>query len=153
MKIVITDCDHDSLAEERAVADAAGAELVLAPSGAADDVVAAAAGADALVVQYARIDAGVLDALPTVRAVGRYGVGVDTVDVAACTARGVAVCNVPDYGTESVSDHAIALALAAARRIAWMDRGVRDGSGGLRPVRPLHQLGGRVFGVVGLGLI
>ncbi|WP_432519194.1 C-terminal binding protein [Kineococcus sp. SYSU DK006] len=153
MKIVITDCDHDSLAEEQAVADAAGAELVLSPSGAAEDVVAAAAGADGLVVQYARIDADLLDALPTVRAVGRYGVGVDTVDVAACTARGVAVCNVPDYGTESVSDHAIALALAAARRIAWMDRGVREGSGGLAPVRPLHQFGGRVFGVVGLGLI
>ncbi|WP_432487707.1 C-terminal binding protein [Kineococcus sp. SYSU DK018] len=153
MKIVVTDCDHDSLAEERAVADAAGAELVVAPSGSADDVVATAAGADALVVQYARIDAALLDALPTVRAVGRYGVGVDTVDVAACTARGVAVCNVPDYGTESVSDHAIALALTAARRIAWMDRGVRDGTGGLAPVRPLHQVGGRVFGVVGLGLI
>ena len=153
MKIVITDCDHDSLAEEQAVADAVGAELVLAPSAAARDVIATAADADALVVQYARVDAGLLDALPRVRAVGRYGVGVDTVDVDACTARGVAVCNVPDYGTESVSDHAIALALAAARRIAWMDRGVRTGTGGLAPVRPLHQFGGRVFGVVGLGLI
>ena len=153
MKIVITDCDHDSLAEERGVADAAGAELVLAASASAADVLAAAAGADGLVVQYARIDAALLDALPTVRAVGRYGVGVDTVDVDACTARGVAVCNVPDYGTESVSDHAIALALAAARRIPWMDRGVRDGTGGLAPVRPVHQIAGRVFGVVGLGLI
>ena len=153
MKIVITDCDHDSLAEERAVADAAGAELLLAPSAAAADVVAAATGADALVVQYARVDADLLDALPTVRAVGRYGVGVDTVDVDACTARGVAVCNVPDYGTESVSDHAVALALAAARRIAWMDRRVRAGAAELAPLRPVHQFGGRVFGVVGLGLI
>ncbi|WP_432494246.1 C-terminal binding protein [Kineococcus auxinigenes] len=153
MRIVITDCDHDSLAVEQRVADEAGAELVLAPPGGREQLVAAAAGADGLVVQYARVDAALLDALPGVRAVGRYGVGVDTVDVAACTERGVAVCNVPDYGTESVSDHAIALALAAARRIAWMDRGVRAGTAGLDAVRPVHQVGGRVFGVVGLGLI
>ncbi|WP_369053485.1 C-terminal binding protein [Kineococcus terrestris] len=153
MRIVITDIDQDSVEPEREVAAAAGAELVVARASSPAELAEQAAGADGLVVQYARIDAALLDALPTVRAVGRYGVGVDTVDVEACTARGVAVCNVPDYGTEAVSDHAIALALAAARRIPWMDRGVRAGTGGLEAVRPLHGFGGRVFGVLGLGLI
>jgi len=153
MKIVITECDHDSFAVEHAVTDPAGVELVLAASRTAAEVVANAAGADGILVQYASITAEVMDALPGLRAIGRYGVGVDSVDVDAATARGIAVCNVPDYGTESVSDHAIGLTLAAARGIPRLDRGLRAGSFDLAAVRPLYQTRARVFGVVGLGLI
>src|SRR6185369_17894230 len=105
-KIVVVDCDHESLRTERALAAQRGIELDLAQCRTEDDVIAAAAGADAILVQYAPITARVLDNLPALKAIGRYGVGVDTVDVAAATAHGVAVCNVPDYGTEDVSDHA-----------------------------------------------
>jgi len=153
MKIVITECDHDSFAPEHEVTDPAGAELVLTQSRTAAELVAGAAGADAILVQYAQITAEVMDALPGLRAIGRYGVGVDSVDVDAATARGIAVCNVPDYGTESVSDHAIALALAAARGIPRLDRGLRAGSFDLAAVRPLYQTRGRVFGVIGMGRI
>ena len=153
MRIVITECDHDSFAAEHLVTDLAGAELVLAQSFTAADLVANAADADAILVQYAQITAEIMDALPRLRAIGRYGVGVDSIDVAAATARGIAVCNVPDYGTESVSDHAIGMALAAARGIPRLDRGIRAGSFDLAAVRPLFQTRGRVFGVIGLGLI
>lgn len=153
MKIVITECDHDSFVTEHAVTDPAGVELVLAQSRTAAEVVANAAGADGILVQYASITAEIMDALPDLRVIGRYGVGVDSVDVAAATARGIAVCNVPDYGTESVSDHAIGLTLAAARGIPRLDRGLRAGSFDLAAVRPLYQTRGRVFGVVGMGLI
>ena len=153
MRIVITECDHDSFAAEHLVTDPAGAELVLAQSFTAADLVANAADADAILVQYAQITAEIMDALPRLRAIGRYGVGVDSVDIAAATARGIAVCNVPDYGTESVSDHAIGLTLAAARGIPRLDRGIRAGSFDLAAVRPLFQTRARVFGVIGLGLI
>lgn len=153
MKIVITECDHDSFDLELGAAAVGGAELVVAQSRTAEELVANAAGADGIVVQYASITAEVMDALPGLRVIGRYGVGVDSVDVAAATERGIAVCNVPDYGTESVSDHAIGLALTAARGIARLDRGVRAGSFDLVAVRPLFQISGRVFGVVGMGLI
>ncbi len=153
MRVVITECDHDSFAAEHEVTDPAGVELVLTQSFTPQDLVANAAGADAILVQYASITAEVMDALPRLRAIGRYGVGVDSVDVAAATARGIAVCNVPDYGTESVSDHAIAMALAVARGIPRLDRGVPAGSFDLAAVRPLYQTRGRVFGVVGMGLI
>lgn len=153
MRIVITECDHDSFTPEHEVTDSVGAELVLAQSRTAVDLIANAAGADGILVQYAAITTEVMDALPDLRVIGRYGVGVDSVDVAAATARGIAVCNVPDYGTEAVSDHAIALALAAARGIPRLDRGVRAGSFDLVAVRPLYQTRGRVFGVVGMGLI
>lgn len=153
MKIVITECDHDTFDAEHAVAAAAGAELVLTQSRSADELIANAFEADAVVVQYANITADVMDRLPQLRAIGRYGVGVDSVDLEAATARGIAVCNVPDYGTEAVSDHAIGLALAVARGIPRLDRGVRAGSVDLAAVRPLYEIRGRVFGVVGAGLI
>ena len=153
IRVVITDCDHDSIAIEQELAHSAGVELELAQSSTEDDVIAAAAGADGIVVQYAPITDRVLAALPRLKAIGRYGVGVDTLDVDAATARGVAVCNVPDYGTEDVSDHAIALAVSLARGIARLDRGVRRGEHSLLPVQPLHRMSTRVFGVVGLGLI
>lgn len=152
-RIVITDCDHESTAIERAAAANHGVELILAQCRTEDEVISAAAGADAIVVQYAPITARVLDALPALKAVGRYGVGVDTVDVPAATARGVAVCNVPDYGTEDVSDHAVALALTLARGTARLDRRIRRGEHDIGPVQPLHRISTRTFGVVGLGLI
>lgn len=152
-KIIITDCDHDSIAVEQALATERGIELVLAQCRTEDEVIAAAAGADAIVVQYAPITDRVLTALPNLKAIGRYGVGVDTVDVEAATAHGVAVCNVPDYGTEDVSDHAIALALAVSRGLIQLDRGIRRGNHVLAPAQPLHRFITRTFGVVGLGLI
>ncbi|MFH5821064.1 C-terminal binding protein [Georgenia sp. AZ-5] len=153
MKIVITDLDHASADVEREVAATAGAELVLTQGTDPAEVVANAAGADGLLVQYAAITAEVLDALPSVRAVGRYGVGVETVDVDAATARGVAVCNVPDYGTEAVSDHAVALALTVGRGIGTLDRNLRAGVTDLTPALPVHQFAGRIFGVLGYGAI
>lgn len=153
MKIVITDLDQDRTTEEEAVAEAAGVELVLQQARTEDEVIAAAQGADGLLVQYAPITDRVLEALPTVRAIGRYGVGVDTIDLAAATARGVAVSNVPDYGTEDVSDHAVALAVTLSRGIVELDRNLREGTYSLAPVKPLHRLSTRTFGVIGLGRI
>ncbi|MFJ2621189.1 C-terminal binding protein [Glutamicibacter sp. NPDC087344] len=153
LKILITDCDHDSTEVELQVARAAGIELEVAQCRSEDDVIAAAAGFDGIVVQYAPITARVLDALPQLKAIGRYGVGVDTLDVPAATERGVLVCNVPDYGTEDVSDHAIALALTLARGTARLDREVRAGNFSLESIKPLHRFNSRVFGVFGLGLI
>ncbi|GAA1306819.1 MAG: C-terminal binding protein [Brachybacterium tyrofermentans] len=153
MKIVITDLDQDRITEEQAVADAAGAELVLAQSRTEDEVIEAAQGADALLVQYAPITRRVLEALPSVRAIGRYGVGVDTLDLDAATEVGVAVSNVPDYGTEDVSDHAVALAVSLSRGVVELDRNLRAGTTSLAPVKPLHRLSTRTVGVIGLGRI
>lgn len=153
MKIMITDCDHPQIAIEQDLAARAGFECELGTARTAADVIAAAQGAQALLVQYAPISAAVLTALPDVRVISRYGVGVDTVDVVAATDRGVVVCNVPDYGTEAVSDHAIALALGVGRGLGVLDRGLRAGSTDLRPSFPVFLTGGRIFGVLGYGLI
>lgn len=120
--IAVTECDHDAFLEEQAVADESGVELRIRQNRTRDELIDTCRDADGLLVQYARIDGDVMDALPRLRAIGRYGVGVDPIDVDAATARGIAVCNVPDYGTEAVSDHAIGLTLAVARGIPRTDR-------------------------------
>ena len=91
MKIVIIESDHDAFDIERDVTDAARFELVISQSRDADELVANAAGAEGILVQYGEITAEVMDALPELKAIGRYGVGVDSVDVAAATARVIAV--------------------------------------------------------------
>lgn len=152
-RVVITDCDHGSVDIEREVAEHYGYELVLAQCVAEEEVIAAARGADAILTQYAPVTGKVLARLPELIAVGRYGVGVDTVDLDAASAHGVAVCNVPDYGTEDVSDHAIAHAIGLMRGLPALDKGVRRGDADLGPVRPLHRYSASTFAAYGLGLI
>jgi D-3-phosphoglycerate dehydrogenase len=153
LRVVIVDSDHQSFDTERAVAAAHGVELEKAQALSEDEVVRASRDADAIIVQYAPITRAVLEQLPSLRVVGRYGVGVDTIDVEAATQLGIAVTHVPDYGTEDVSDHAIALALTAMRATARLDRAMRRGERDLEPVMPLHRFRGRVFGVLGMGAI
>ena len=150
---MITDCDHGTIDPERAVLDGHGVALRLAACATAEDVVAQARDADVLINQYAPITGEVLDALNRCRLVVRYGVGVDNVEVAAATSRGVWVANVPDYGREEVADHALALALALLRGTARLDRSVRAGEWDYRVARPLRRLATLTFGVVGCGAI
>lgn len=150
--VVVTECDHDAFREESQMAELAGIDFRVEQS-TSENLVGNCKDADGILVQYASIDSGVLDQLPRLQAIGRYGVGVDSVDIDAATKRGVAVCNVPDYGTEAVSDHAIGLALSVARGIPRLDRGVRAGEFALSAVRPLYQTRDRIFGVIGLGRI
>jgi D-3-phosphoglycerate dehydrogenase len=119
----------------------------------AEEVAARAQGAHVLLNQYAPITAEVLDALPDCRLVVRYGVGVDNVDVDAAAQRGVWVANVPDYGTEEVADHAVALALTMLRGVPRYAAAVAAGEWDYRAAQPLRRLSTLRFGVVGCGAI
>jgi len=152
-RIVITDYEFESIDQEQSVAEAHGIELKRAYCKTEEDVLDCASGADGIIVQYAPITESVIAGLPRLKAIGRYGVGVDNIDLEAATKHGIAVSNVPDYGVEDVSDHAIALALTLARGIPDLDRGVRSGRNALPSVQPLHRFSSQTFGVVGLGLI
>jgi glyoxylate reductase len=115
-----------------------------------------AAGAELLVVTYLdRVDDGLLAALPAVRQVSSYGVGVNHLDLAAAASRGVVVTNTPDVVTDATADLAMGLLLAAARRICEGDRLIR--SGGWREAGPEFLLGrevtGKTLGIVGFGRI
>lgn len=151
--VFVTDCDHPSVAIERRVVEAAGLGLELRQCRTEEEVAGACREAAGLIVQYAPITRAVLAALPSCRVVVRYGVGTDNVDIDAATDLGIAVCNVPDYGVEEVSDHALALLLALGRGIVTLDRAVRDGDWSLASTPGVRRLRGRVLGLVGLGRI
>ena len=151
--VVITDCDHPDIEIERAVFTAAGLDVHLADCRTEDEVLAKAAGAVALLVQYAPVSARVLAGLPDCRVVGRYGTGLDPIDVAAAAAHGVDVVSVPDYSVQEVSDHAIALVLCLCRRIALSSSAVRSGRWDLASAGTMHRLSTLRLGVIGLGRI
>jgi glyoxylate reductase len=102
-----------------------------------------------------RVDATLLDAAPRLRHVASYGVGVNHIDLDACRARGVLVTNTPDVLTNATADMAMALLLAAARRVAEGDRLIR--AGGWKDADPSWMLGtevsGKTLGIVGFGRI
>ena len=109
--------------------------------------------ADGALTSYSQFPREVFESCPNLKVVSRTGVGYDEIDVEAATEYGVAVCNVPSYGTEVVSDHALALTLATLRRINELDANMRKGIWGYQHVVPLGQCYGRTFGVVGMGEI
>ena len=112
--------------------------------------------ADGIVVSRIPIDANVVPHLKRARIVVRNGVGFDIVDLKACGDAGIAVCNVPDYGTTEVADSAIAMMLAFARGIGVYDAALRaDLKTGWSHVHNVtaRRLRGATFGVIGLGRI
>ena len=153
-ELVIADASYPDDAVEREAAGRLGVAVrrarVDGPAGLPDAVGAA----EGVLVQLMPIDAALLDRCPTLRVLGRYGVGVDDIDVAAASARGIAVVNVPDYATEEVASHAAALILAVARRLPEAERLVRAGRwddwAALRPIAPLSE---STLGLVGVGRI
>ncbi len=151
--VVITDCDHDDIKPETRVFAEAGFDLRLAGCKSVSDVIEQAREADAIINQYAPITEDVLGGLERCRVVVRYGVGVDNVDVEAATRHGVWVVNVPDYGTEEVSDHALALMMGLLRGVGVLDRAVRSGVWDVRVVHRLHRVRTLTVGVVGCGRI
>jgi phosphoglycerate dehydrogenase-like enzyme len=99
------------------------------------------------------IDAAVIAKMRNCRAIIRNGVGFDSVDIAAAAKAGIPVCNVPDYGTEEVADHAIALTLALYRQLFPLDIEAKRLGWKIEVAGKMRRLRSQTFGVVGLGRI
>ncbi len=144
--LAVLDSSYGSIAVELAAAAPSGVEVV--------DAREHAAPVDGVLVQYATIGATEFDANPTWRIIGRYGVGVDTIDLAEASRRGIPVVNVPDYCEEEVATHAAALILNATRRIAAADALVREGRWSDWPtLRPINALSTSTLALIGTGRI
>jgi D-3-phosphoglycerate dehydrogenase len=146
----------DHLAEvgvERDILDAV-AEVRLLQTFDERDVARAAAEADALLVFHTiKIGERTIAALGRCRGIVRAGVGYDNIDLRAAGQHGIVVCNVPDYGTEEVADHALMLLLALARRLLSADRAIRAGNWNPKTVFGTPRLRGRTLGLIGCGRI
>ncbi|MGD0019611.1 MAG: C-terminal binding protein [Candidatus Limnocylindrales bacterium] len=151
--IVVTDCDHPTIDVERAIFQAAGHEVRLAQCRTAAEIVAAGRGSVGLLAQYAPIDDTVMAALLDLRVIGRYGVGLDNIDLPAAARRGIRVLNVPDYCTGEVADHALGLILALTRGIVFLDRSVQAGRWDFRIGGELRRAATIQLGIVGFGRI
>ncbi len=117
------------------------------------ELAAAIGEADGVMVGLERVTEELLAAAPRLRVVSRFGVGYDTLDIPACTRRGVLVGVVNGANDLSVAEHAMMLMLAVARRTIEMDRSVRAGTWMVQAGRRMHELAGRSVLVVGYGRI
>jgi D-3-phosphoglycerate dehydrogenase len=153
--VVVASLGYESYATEREILEAVGAELVLAPRDCLteDEVVAVARDADAILVREAPISARVIDGLLRCKAVVRYGVGVDNIDLEHARQRRIYVANIPGYGTEEVSDHAAALLLACIRRLCTRDANLRRGRFETDIREPIFRTAGKTLGLIGYGQI
>lgn len=152
-KVVLTDYVWESLDVERKTLEGL-AELVPLQTKKPEEFVAQAADCDALLNTYAGpITADVMAKMPKCRIIARYGIGVDTIDLDAATQAGIIVTNNPTYCVEEVAEHAMALLLACARKVAFYDRLVRGGRWEVPPGKPMFRLVGRSLGLVGFGNI
>lgn len=144
--------DEDSSVERSVIGEAAEVRRFLCESDA--DFEEEICGADALIVWHnAPIGEVGLSRLRRCRALIRNGVGYDSIDIEAAARHGIAVCNVPDYGTEEVADHALALALALCRQLFPLDAEAKRLGWGIEVAPKLRRLRGLTFGIVGLGRI
>ena len=144
--------EPQSTAERSVIGDAAEVRRFLCGSDA--DFTDEICDAKALIVWHnTPIGAAGIGRLRHCRAIIRNGVGFDSVDIAAARERGIAVCNVPDYGTEEVADHAIALTMALCRQLFPLDREAKQLGWVIRVEPKLRRLRELTFGVVGLGRI
>jgi len=152
-RVLFSDYEYPDLDLERKLFEGAGTELVAAQCRTESDVIEAAAGCAGILLQYAPITERVLAALPQLGIVSRIGVGVDTVDTAACARHGVWVANSPDYGVGEVATHALALVLALIRNVVAYNRDIRAGQWHYLSSGKLKRAGEMTLGIVGLGRI
>lgn len=151
--IAVTDSPFPSLAPAEKALARVDPEFRMAKSPSADDILAVARDADAVLVTYAKLTGDLLKQFKRCKAIGRFGLGVDNIDLPAAKELGIAVNYVPDYCLREVSDHAMALLLALARKIPFSNKLVQSGRWEVPPIVPLRRLEGMVLGLVGFGNI
>jgi D-3-phosphoglycerate dehydrogenase len=151
--IAITDSPFPSLDPAKHELARLDPEYRMAKSSSAEDILKVARDADAILVTYAKLPGELLRQLTRCKAIGRFGLGVDNIDLPAAKALGIAVNYVPDYCLREVSDQAMALLLALARKVTLANTLVQSGRWEVAPLVPLRRLEGQVLGLIGFGNI
>jgi D-3-phosphoglycerate dehydrogenase len=151
--IAITDSPFPSLDPAMAALKRLDPEVRMSKSGSAEDILAVGRDADAILVTYAKLTAELIGQLTKCKAIGRFGLGVDNIDLAAAKQKGIAVNYVPDYCIREVSDHTMALLLALIRKIPLSNTVVQAGRWEMPAVVPITRIEGTVLGLIGFGNI
>ena len=152
-KVVITDCDHGDIEEEKKLFPRIGAELVSVQVEKEEDLIRVCKDADGILNQYSLLTRRVLEALPRCKVIARYGVGVDSIDLRAATDLGIVVANVPDYCVDEVALQAVTLLMALIRQTVFFDQNIKSGHWDFRQGTPIHRVRAKTMGLVGCGKI
>jgi D-3-phosphoglycerate dehydrogenase len=153
-KVLVTDYTFPDLSVEEGILQPLGCTVAGHKCRDAAELANLAEDADCVLTQFAPVTARVIAAMKPARVIVRYGIGVDNVDLEAARARGIPVCNVPDYCIDEVADHTLAFILAATRQVIGNCLYVRDGKWGLAgPLTGMRALRDLTVGVVGFGRI
>ncbi len=151
--IAITDSVFPSLDPAKTALARIDPEFRMAKSAGTDDILAVAREADAVLVTYAKLPGDLLRQLKRCKVIGRFGLGVDNIDIRTAAELGITVTYVPDYCMAEVSDHAMALILALGRKVPYSNALVQAGRWEMPAVVPLRRLKGQVLGLIGFGNI
>ncbi|MEI8019840.1 MAG: C-terminal binding protein [Schlesneria sp.] len=152
-RVLMTDRAWPDTEIETAILRAADAELIEAPATDEATLVRLAADVDAIATTWARVTYVVIRSSPRCRIISRFGIGLDNIAVLTATELGIPVTNCPDYCVSEVSDHALGLILACARRIGFFHWRTKRGEYNLGASTTMRRLSGQTVGLVGLGRI
>ena len=152
-KIVICDLDHMDVKMETEVFNNAGYSFKWLHCRTQQEVIESCQNAVVLLNQYIKMDKVIFEAIPTLKCIVRYGVGYDNVNIEDATKYGVQVCNVPDYGTREVADHALALMMSLVRKVALYNDLIRKGIWDYQKGIPIFRLSEYTIGICGVGRI
>lgn len=154
-KVAVTDYTFDSLDVETSILQPLGCEIVsIREKRSAEELIPLVSDADCVITQFAPVNADVIASMQNARAIVRYGIGVDNVNLNAARDKGIPVCNVPDYCIDEVADQTLAFLLAATRQIQPNSLTVRGGTWKLAvPLTGMKTLRDMTVGLVGCGRI
>ncbi len=153
MKVLVTDYAWPDLEIEREILGAANIELIVSSSPETESLIELANGVDGILTCWAPVPKSVIETATQCRIVARMGIGLDNIDVQACTDRKIIVTNVPDYCSHEVAEHALALLMAMARNVTFFHQQTKSGNYQLQPVTPLQRIWGKTLGIIGWGSI
>jgi D-3-phosphoglycerate dehydrogenase len=151
--VAITDSPFENADREQAILGRIGASVQKFNCSNESQVIEAARDAHVILCDASPITRNAIAALSQLVGVVEYGIGYDNIDVNAATEKGVVVCNVPDFMTAEVADHAVALILALVRKLHRIGPSTRAGEWNWRKFRPINSLDGKTVGIVGFGNI
>lgn len=152
-KVLITDYQFKSIEYEKKILLDNDMEVIEAQCKSENEVIEKAKGVDGLIVERAPITKKVIESLPQLKVIARYGIGIDVIDLKAASEQKVFVLNVPDYCIDEVSDHALTLLLASARKIIPLNNYIKSGNWGFHFTQPFYRIKGRILGLIGFGNI
>ncbi len=153
-KVAITDYSFPSLEIEQSILQSADCHVVSGQCRTPEALIELVSDADAVITQFAPVNADVIQAMQRARVIVRYGIGYDNVDCTAAKAKGIPVCNIPDYCIDEVADQTLAFTLSLTRCVPANHAHLMSGQWGLGvPLTQMRAMRDQTVGIIGLGRI